>query len=179
MYFHGRPCKQGHTLRRTSDRHCVECNAKRNRDWQSANPSAANLKNREWRKNNPEKSRAQGRKRYARKKAADPRKYMLTCARRRARVRGLECTIAVTDIIIPTHCPLLGTLLVVNEGAHGPNSPSLDRVFNSYGYVPGNVVVVSHQANARKGELSSPDLRTLTRNLARLERDAMHAMIKK
>lgn len=177
-YFHGKPCRQGHTLRRVSDRHCVECNANRNREWQRANPDKANARNREHRVRNAEKVRQQYRERYARVKKSDPRKAMLECARRRAKVRGLPCTITLADIVIPERCPLLGVMLVVNEGRHGPNSPSLDRILNAYGYVPGNVVVVSHQANARKGELSSSELRVLARNLAKLERDALHATIK-
>lgn len=179
MYFQGRPCRYGHTLRRLSDRHCVECSTKRNRDKQRADPESANAKNRAWRRNNLEKSRLRDRARYAREKASDPRKYMLMCARHRSKIKGIACTITLDDIVIPVRCPLLGTSLVVNDKKHRSNSPSLDRIFNAYGYVPGNITVVSYQANARKGELSSSELRIIAKNLARLERDAMLSILKR
>jgi hypothetical protein len=178
MHFHGRPCKYGHTLRRISDRHCVECNAERNRKWQRANPDKINARNRAHRERNADRVRQQQRESYLRAKKNDPRRAMLQGAKARAKVRGQPCTITLDDIVIPERCPLLGLMLHVSGGKPKPDSPSLDRVFNAYGYVRGNVIVISHQANVRKGNLSSSELRVMAKNLARLERDAMHTIVR-
>lgn len=94
---------------------------------------------------------------------------MLEYARRRAKKSGMACTIALVDIVIPETCPLLGIQLQPGKGRTSANSPSLDRILNEYGYVPGNVQVVSYRANARKGELDSDTLRQLADRLSKAE----------
>jgi hypothetical protein len=66
----------------------------------------------------------------------------------------------VEDIVIPLHCPVLGLPLYRNSGgaAQGPNSPSLDRIDPSLGYVQGNVKVISSRANAIKSNASPEEL---------------------
>lgn len=82
----------------------------------------------------------------------EPRRAMLNNSRKRAKERGLEFTITIDDIIIPTHCPVLGIPLVKIGGKRTPNSPSVDRVNNSLGYVKGNIKVISSRANALKND---------------------------
>jgi hypothetical protein len=60
-------------------------------------------------------------------------------------------TIKRSDIHIPTHCPALGIKL--QKGGKGQacdNSPTLDRIDNTKGYIPGNIIVVSKLANQIK-----------------------------
>lgn len=83
---------------------------------------------------------------------------MLTAAKRRARTRRMVCTITKADIIIPRMCPLLGIPLFVGVGKPGPNSPSLDRIRNEIGYIPGNVWVISHRANSLKSNLTAEEI---------------------
>jgi hypothetical protein len=64
-------------------------------------------------------------------------------ARQRAEQRGLEFTITIDDIRIPTHCPVFGTPL---------SSPSLDRFDNDRGYTPENIRVISRRANTIKSD---------------------------
>jgi hypothetical protein len=73
-------------------------------------------------------------------------------ARYRARRKGIEFNLEVTDIIIPKLCPVLKIPLVRNSSQGGPraSSPSLDRINNDLGYVKGNVQVISHKANTMK-----------------------------
>ena len=87
-------------------------------------------------------------------------KKMLRRARSRAKERGLEFDIDLSDIHIPTHCPVLGIELVAHKGRSGgnPNSPALDRIDNTKGYVKGNVMVVSHRANMMKVDASPEEL---------------------
>ena len=91
---------------------------------------------------------------------AHPEATMLIRARARAKSRGIECTITAADIVIPDRCPVLGIELQRNLGtaAPSPNSPSIDRIDNDQGYVPGNVHVISAQANSVKVDYTVDEL---------------------
>jgi hypothetical protein len=89
----------------------------------------------------------------------NPEKQMVRGARKRAKAAGVPCTITAADIHIPMVCPALGVPLAIGDEGWTPNSPSLDRVRPELGYVPGNVVVISHRANAIKQNASLEELR--------------------
>lgn len=82
--------------------------------------------------------------------------YSLLCgARARAKSKGIECSITLDDIKIPSHCPVLGIELISTRGViTSPGSPTIDRVDNSLGYIPGNVAVISHRANTLKTNIT-------------------------
>lgn len=90
---------------------------------------------------------------------------MVQNARTRARRDGLPCTITEEDIEMPSHCPVLGRCLVLYEGRQGgrDDSPSLDKIVPSMGYVPGNILVVSQKANRLKNQLSIEQLAAFVR----------------
>jgi len=73
-------------------------------------------------------------------------------AKGRAKLKGQEFTLKVSDIVIPDVCPILGITLNMNSGKSGAynNSPSLDRKDNTKGYTPDNIWVISQLANAMK-----------------------------
>jgi hypothetical protein len=85
---------------------------------------------------------------------------MLKAARERAKAASVPFDLTEEDILIPTYCPVFGTKLERALGSKGPgqNSPSLDRIIGSRGYVPGNIVVVSNRANRAKSDLSVEEL---------------------
>lgn len=172
--YHGKPCKSGHTLRRMSDRSCVACARAYRKQWRVDNAGRSRTYGKKWRDNNPDAEK----KRYADMKETDPRRALLVGARSRASIRGMACTITVDDIRIPECCPLLGIALKVSKGRLNPNSPSLDRILNEYGYVPGNVHVVSYLANAIKRDVSAVQLRRMADSLQKIEQMA-HAAITK
>lgn len=93
-------------------------------------------------------------------KSEAPEKRMLRRAQSRAKERGIEFNLELSDIHIPTHCPVLGIELVVHKGSSGgkPNSPALDRIDNNKGYVKDNIMVVSHRANMMKVDASPEEL---------------------
>lgn len=97
------------------------------------------------------------------KTAPDPRSLILAEARVRAKQKGIECNLAISDIVIPSHCPVLGIPLIRNTGGNGfsPNSPSLDRVNNLKGYLWDNVIVVSWRANHLKNNASLKELQAI------------------
>jgi len=86
-------------------------------------------------------------------------------AKKRAKVAGAKFAIKVEDIQIPERCPLLGIPLVVSQGIHSPNSPSLDRFESTQGYVQGNIWVISFRANLLKSNASIVELKTLVKNM--------------
>jgi hypothetical protein len=99
----------------------------------------------------PEEQRERRRKDHretARQYCVDnPERLMLVAARKRAKKSGMECSITIEDIVIPDRCPIDGLPL---ERGMGDRAPSLDRIDNSRGYVPGNVAVISKLANTIK-----------------------------
>ena len=83
---------------------------------------------------------------------------MLYAARSRAKKAEIEFNLTIEDIAIPEICPVLGIPLFarVNGGKVPPtllaNSPSLDRIDNTKGYIRGNVQVISMRANNLKAD---------------------------
>lgn len=178
--FNGTPCKRcGGTLRRTcGNKQCIACKVMSDRAYYQRHKERENVKNRaRYHSNrdvNNERNKAYSKKRHI----ADPRKTMLRMAKHRARISGMECTITLEDIVIPELCPLLGIPIFVNSKKHGFNSPSLDRILNTYGYVTGNVLVVSHRANGLKRDAQSSELLTLAFRLAEIETKARNAIVR-
>ena len=109
-----------------------------------------------------------------RRHAANPRAELLKLWRisHRAHKPGLPFTITESDLEWPTHCPVTGVKLVYGgrganggrggrRGASGPNAAALDRIDNTKGCVPGNVVIVSYWVNIRKGDATPEQLRAI------------------
>lgn len=89
---------------------------------------------------------------------ANPERYLLTCAKIRARKENREFNIGIEDIIIPEYCPVLGIILEPCKGVRGPSSPSLDRIDNTKGYIKGNIRVISWRANRLKSDATVEEL---------------------
>ena len=86
---------------------------------------------------------------------------LISVAKQRAKKRNQDFDITKDDIILPTHCPILGIKLEYNQGSGAggkDNSYSLDRIDQSKGYIKGNVQVISHKANSMKFTASKEDL---------------------
>lgn len=80
-------------------------------------------------------------------------------AKLRARHKGLPFDIEPSDIKIPEYCPVLGIKLECAKGRHPqPQSPSLDRIHPEFGYVRGNILVISHRANTLKRDATEEEL---------------------
>jgi hypothetical protein len=102
-----------------------------------------------------------------REKGIDEVSAMWSRAKYRAKQKGIDFTIEQEDIIIPDRCPLLGIELVCHrgKGSQQGNSPSLDRIDSTKGYIKGNVWVISNRANTLKNDASLQELQTLVENL--------------
>lgn len=86
----------------------------------------------------------------------NPKKYLTAAAKSRARKSGLAFDITPDDFEIPERCPILGIeLSVVHNGNQDKTAaPSLDRIDPNFGYIKGNVAVISWQANKYKSNMS-------------------------
>lgn len=98
----------------------------------------------------------------------DPIRRILQSAKSRASKLNIEFNLTPSDIIIPEYCPYLGLKLEFNTGHQKANSPSLDRINSTLGYVKGNIMVISHKANQCKNNLTIPALKNFAENILRL-----------
>ena len=83
---------------------------------------------------------------------------LCTHARKLAKQQNIPCTINKEDIFIPDFCPALGIPLFYGNGKMTDNSPSIDRINPSLGYVAGNIEVISVKANRIKNNASLEEL---------------------
>lgn len=83
-------------------------------------------------------------------------KRLWNAAKSRANKKGREFSIELSDITVPTTCPVLGTPMV---------GPSLDRIDSSKGYVKGNVRVISKRANTLKNNATIEELELVLKDL--------------
>lgn len=87
-------------------------------------------------------------------------------AKGRAKRKGLDFNIEVSDVVIPERCPVLGVVMTRGTREDNDNAPSLDRYDSRLGYVKGNVVVISTKANKIKGSATVEELQALVRWMA-------------
>ncbi len=87
-------------------------------------------------------------------------KYFLETFRfRKARAikRWFEFTIKPEDVVLTKVCPVLGTDFTYGETL-SDTTLTIDRIDPEKGYIPGNVVVISHKANRIKNNASAEEI---------------------
>lgn len=145
-YFTGKPCKRGHVAERSVlGSNCVECRRLALQHRYVLKGEEILKQCRQWNYDNPEKR-------------------LLITAKARAKKKDIKFDLDLQDIVIPQKCPVLDIPIILNKKQRmGPNSPSLDRIIPSRGYVKGNVIVVSNRANLLKKDASIDELVKLAR----------------
>jgi len=115
----------------------------------------------------PCKKRAQA-TRYAKNRRRAKSCAMLHRAKKCARLKGLDFLITLADIEpVPDACPVLGMVLNWDRaGLPAGDSPSLDRIDNGLGYVPGNVMVISNRANMIKCDATAEEVQAVADYIA-------------
>ena len=94
-----------------------------------------------------------------------PEYWMFHSAKRRAKEKGIPFAITIDDIVIPERCPLLDIPLFIGKSTCCDNSPTLDKLVPSFGYIKGNVIVISDKANRIKSNASLDEIMLLADNL--------------
>jgi hypothetical protein len=90
-----------------------------------------------------------------------PELKILKAALKRSKEKSLEFNITIEDIIIPEYCPILNIKLF-SSLRKTDNSPSLDRIDNSKGYIKGNVHIVSDRVNRLKNNANKEELEKIS-----------------
>lgn len=89
--------------------------------------------------------------------------YIIRNLKSSAKRRNIPFDLIPTDLILPTHCPILGLELEYNSfdkscSFNNPNWATVDRIDSSKGYVKGNVWVISRMANTMKSNATPEQL---------------------
>jgi hypothetical protein len=87
-----------------------------------------------------------------------PESKLLAYTKTSAWQKSLEHNIDRSDLAIPESCPVLGIPLFFTPGKRTSNTPTVDRINSTLGYIKGNVVVVSWRANDLKKDASVDEL---------------------
>jgi hypothetical protein len=116
-----------------------------------------------YRDRNRERERVRLRAFYAKTKT----RQLVRAAKWRASQSGVPFNITAHDIQIPMFCPVFGIPIKQASGRQNPNSPSLDKIVPSLGYVRGNVRVISARANTLKRDGTLDEFRAIVAYLER------------
>jgi hypothetical protein len=152
---------------------------KKTAEWRDKNREYSRALAKVWARDNPEKKAEKDAHYYDRHrdritavetakreaKRADPGKrilLLLANTKSRARKAGREFDDAIYVLADhpATQCPCCGTPFVY-AGRHATRSPSLDRVNNALGYVPGNVRVICYRCNTLKSDASIEEVKAI------------------
>jgi len=173
-YFTGNSCNHGHLSKRlTSTSQCCECNRIRSAEYYKNNQSRLLEQDKERRAKNRktiaarrkvkyQKNKNQILRRHREKIESNPAKYLWKSAKARAKRKKIPFTITIEEVekLIPKTllCPILGIDIRIEKKKSSKHSITLDRIIPALGYVPGNVVVISHLANTLKSDVTDPDV---------------------
>jgi hypothetical protein len=105
-------------------------------------------------------------------RVSNPEKWLVSSCKQTAKNKSLPFDITAEDIVVPTHCPILGIELRMGQaGLHECHdaAPSIDRIVPEKGYVRGNVVVVSFRANRIKSNTTPDEILAVGRFYKELE----------
>ena len=164
--YNGKPCIRGHkSARYAKGKGCIECQRERNTRSCAENKEARSLYQKEWKNKNREYANKR-RNEYA---IQNPIRIMLASAKAALKAKNVTYDLLESDITIPNKCPVLGIELKRGEGERTSNSPSLDRITPSLGYVKDNVLVVSWRANRIKADASVEELKLVSQFYSALE----------
>lgn len=116
-----------------------------------------------------EKNRERERERSSRYRENNPLGSLITRAKARAKKYDIEFNITIEDLDFPEICPVLGVSLLQSKNKASDNSPSLDRIDNTKGYIKGNVRVISWKANRLKNDASLEELQKIVEDLESIQ----------
>lgn len=157
--------------RKTHKAQVKSYNAAYTKRWREERPEHYRARQKEKRRRERELHPDKKRIEFQRLMSEHPRRYILNGARARSKSIGHDFNIEEDDIVIPEKCPILDIPLVHNVGTKAPscNSPSLDRIDPTKGYISGNVWVISHRANLIKLDASLEELEKIVAALQNVD----------
>lgn len=167
---------------RAANQRRKEAKSNQSKEHYENNKKEIGLKNREWREKNKDKlkeyekspQRKHKNKLWREKKREEDRyRFVWYAAKRRAKLNNIPFTITKQDIINicpkDNKCPILGITLQFGNKISQDNSPSLDRIIPSLGYVQGNILLISYRANRIKNDSTLDELEKICSFIKNLE----------
>ena len=161
-YFTGLACHKGHvTYRYTASGTCADCAHIRfkTNGQKAPDPDKRRQTLKVW--NSGEKARA-AKQRW---KERDPKRAWAVYAVGGAKERAARAKVPFdldkdyVSAIIPAACPVFGTpFLFIGGKRIRPDSPTIDRLEPTKGYVRGNVAIISAKANAIKSNATADEI---------------------
>jgi hypothetical protein len=145
----------------------------RDREHYAKNREAIRAKTREWYAKNignmRDKARAYHHAQYVNGRIQYRLQHAFASAKARAKKRGIEFSLKLSELGLPTHCAVTGIEFVMTGSFRQGNIfvPSLDRIDPAKGYIPGNVRVVVHGYNLAKHTGTDSDVLKLARALVK------------
>lgn len=103
-------------------------------------------------------------------KINETNKYIWIRAKLRAKRLNINFNLQESDVVIPFTCPIFGIELKVNEIKRDINSPSIDRINNTLGYIKGNILIVSWKANHIKNDATLNEMNLILKNFNKNEK---------
>lgn len=152
---------------------CKQCISKRNKLYRALHRDELDTHNKIYRKENIGKIKAQKRQHYWDNRETirldtkvrhknNPINSMFLSAKRRANKNNLPFLITKEYLLgiwpKDNKCPILGIELKVGNRKEKTDSPSLDRLIPEFGYVPGNVAIISNRVNFLKRDETDPSI---------------------
>jgi hypothetical protein len=152
-YFTGNPCLRGHISERNIVGTCIDCKTEDRKVWTKDNPEKAKAITLRQKEKNPNLYKESS----IRYKIKNRELHILKTVKHRAKSAGIEFNLTIEDIVIPEFCPIFKDIKLntsLGKGSYGPNddSPSIDRIDSSKGYIKGNVSIISNRANRIKND---------------------------
>ena len=145
-------CQVDISIRANNAVRCFQCSNTRKRQKSAA-------RSRQWFEAHRDRYYATNERSRRKQQLLNPKRFLLQSARARAKQKGIEFSITKEDFEMPAVCPALKIPLV--PGGDRMRAPSLDRINNKKGYVPGNVQVISYQANICKNNLTKAEMKLM------------------
>jgi len=97
-----------------------------------------------------------------------PDRHIFFRLRVRCKRKSIPFDLDIEDIFIPELCPLLNIPLKIYDSGSSFDTPSVDRIDSSKGYVKGNVWIISSLANRMKQNATKEQLKTFAKNITEL-----------
>lgn len=112
----------------------------------------------QWKLNNRDKIKKNEENRNIRRRL-NIKEEMFRRVKNRCKRTKTEFSISIEDIYVPKYCPVFGYILESSDKRRPLyNSPSLDRIDPTKGYIKGNVQVISHRANSMKTNATKEEM---------------------
>ena len=153
-----------------------ELEKERRERWRKENPEVFKESQKKSSKKHYEKNKEALHASRAEARASDPCRRILNSSYGNARSRGLEHNIGIADVraAYPKDniCPILGipftNIRQDKQSKKIGSNPSLDRIDNTLGYIPGNIQVISWRANSMKSDASKEELIAFAKGILKL-----------